>query len=84
MVVGLDPDNEALHAAVSGLWNAAYALGWAAGPLLGGALYEDFGFQGYSEVIAALAFVYGVLMLAASAANVRPDSKRSNAKKELE
>ena len=28
------------QAAVSGLWNAAYAVGWAAGPFVGGALYE--------------------------------------------
>ena len=27
------------QATISGLWNAAYAVGWAAGPAIGGALY---------------------------------------------
>ena len=35
LVLGLDEDNEALQAQISGLWNASYAFGWAFGPLLG-------------------------------------------------
>ena len=31
-----------LQATISGLWNAAYAVGWAAGPFLGGLLYDTF------------------------------------------
>jgi len=28
------------QATISGLWNAAYAVGWAAGPFLGGLLHD--------------------------------------------
>ena len=42
LVVGLDKSNAAVQATVAGLWNAAYAVGWAAGPLIGGLLYSTF------------------------------------------
>jgi MFS family permease len=41
IVLLLPTDDKMLLATVSGLWNAAYSLGWALGPLLGGALYES-------------------------------------------
>ena len=40
MVIGLPDDDSYLNATVASLWNAAYALGWALGPLLGGVLYD--------------------------------------------
>ena len=40
LVAGHDPDDKMLQATISGLWNAAYAVGWAAGPFLGGLLYD--------------------------------------------
>ena len=36
------PDNPVLQATVTAWWNAAYAIGWAAGPILGGGLYDVF------------------------------------------
>jgi MFS family permease len=36
------PDNPVLQATVTAWWNAAYAIGWAAGPILGGVLYDVF------------------------------------------
>ena len=40
LVLGFAADDALLQATISALWNAAYAVGWAAGPLLGGALYD--------------------------------------------
>ena len=34
------PDDAMLQASISGLWNAAYAVGWALGPILGDVLME--------------------------------------------
>ena len=36
------PDHPVLQATVTAWWNAAYAIGWAAGPILGGGLYDVF------------------------------------------
>lgn len=36
------PNDEMIQATISSLWNAAYSVGWAAGPLLGGVLSEAF------------------------------------------
>ena len=36
------PDEPLLHATISALWNGAYALGWAAGPLVGDLLMASF------------------------------------------
>ena len=41
LVLG-QPDNPVLHATITAWWNAAYAVGWAAGPLLGGVLTDAF------------------------------------------
>ncbi len=40
LVIGFPSDDEATQATISALWNAAYALGWALGPLVGGWLYD--------------------------------------------
>lgn len=37
--LGIGESEEALQSTMSSLWNAAYALGWSLGPLVGGALY---------------------------------------------
>jgi MFS family permease len=42
LIIGLPADDAVLQATVSGLWNAAYAIGWAGGPLVGGVLYDAF------------------------------------------
>ena len=39
LVLGV-PDDPMIQALISSLWNAAYAVGWAAGPLVGGMLME--------------------------------------------
>ena len=38
--LGIGEHEEALQSTMSSLWNAAYALGWSLGPLVGGALYS--------------------------------------------
>ena len=40
LVSDVPRDDELALAAITGLWNAAYALGWALGPLIGGYLYD--------------------------------------------
>lgn len=40
LVAHIPADDDLALATVSGLWNAAYSLGWALGPLVGGYLYE--------------------------------------------
>eukprot|EP00947_MAST-08B_sp_MAST-8B-sp1_P002560 g2560.t1 len=42
LMVDVPADNVALQGFMSGLWNCAYGVGWAAGPLIGGALYDIF------------------------------------------
>lgn len=42
LVFGIPPDDSRLHATISTLWNAAYAIGWAVGPYAGGLLYAAF------------------------------------------
>ena len=42
LVMAHDADDKMLQATISGLWNAAYAVGWAAGPFVGGLLYDVF------------------------------------------
>ena len=36
------PDNPMVQATITAWWNAAYAIGWAAGPVLGGVLHDAF------------------------------------------
>merc|ERR1712196_188624 len=40
LAIGLPEEAPLITASLSGLWNAAYALGWALGPVLGGVLVE--------------------------------------------
>ena len=42
LIFGIRPFDAPLQATIATLWNAAYALGWALGPFLGGALYQYF------------------------------------------
>eukprot|EP00935_MAST-01C_sp_MAST-1C-sp1_P002146 g2146.t1 len=72
MVVGIPEEDELLQAAISGIWNAAYALGWAAGPLMGGVLEQKLKFDGFASITALVALVYGVVLLLAGLLNVRP------------
>lgn len=66
LVLGLDEDDEVLQARISGLWNAAYALGWAFGPVLGGVLYELLDFDGYASITAMISLVYAVILTISS------------------
>eukprot|EP00039_Didymoeca_costata_P001180 m.50404 g.50404 ORF g.50404 m.50404 type:complete len:784 (+) comp10669_c0_seq1:87-2438(+) len=63
LAIGILPEDTARQATLSGLWNAAYAAGWAAGPLLGGILYGDLGFAAFCTITAITSFVYGTIML---------------------
>lgn len=71
MIVGVDPDDDVLQATIVALNNAAYAIGWGAGPLLGGGLLNAFSgddaaqFSGYSTVVAMISLVYGAVLLVA-------------------
>ena len=49
------------------LWNAAYAVGWAAGPFVGGLLYQLFGddFGSYASTVAIVGIAYGTIMVLA-------------------
>eukprot|EP00493_Phyllostaurus_siculus_P013703 UN13911 len=51
LVCDVDKDDRVQNATICGIWNGVYALGWAAGPLLGGLLYEYFHFQGYASSV---------------------------------
>jgi len=66
LMVGISEDDAMASATISGLWNAAYSVGWAAGPLIGGVLYDAEGFDGFSTWMALICLAYAVLMLAAA------------------
>jgi MFS family permease len=72
MVVGIPEDDEMLQAAISGIWNAAYAVGWAAGPLLGGGLEQALHFDGFASTTALISLTYGVVLLVAAVLNIKP------------
>mmetsp|Transcript_17921 Transcript_17921/g.26837 ORF Transcript_17921/g.26837 Transcript_17921/m.26837 type:complete len:486 (+) Transcript_17921:22-1479(+) len=57
LIVGIGENEEDKIARISGLWNATYAIGWALGPLLGGVLYDNLGFDGYATAVALTALV---------------------------
>ena len=65
IAIGIPAGDSMRNATLAGLWNAAYALGWAAGPLLGGALYGSYGFPVFATATALTSLVYGVVMLIA-------------------
>eukprot|EP01065_Artemidia_motanka_P047723 TRINITY_DN7535_c1_g2_i1.p1 TRINITY_DN7535_c1_g2~~TRINITY_DN7535_c1_g2_i1.p1 ORF type:complete len:536 (+),score=162.62 TRINITY_DN7535_c1_g2_i1:139-1746(+) len=58
-------------ATIGGIWNAVYAVGWAAGPVVGGGLYSLFGsgrdgFQGMATVSAVGCVAVGGVTAAAA------------------
>ena len=63
IAIGIDPSDGMRQATLAGLWNAAYAIGWAAGPLLGGALYGGFGFATFVTATGMLSLGYGIVMM---------------------
>ncbi|XP_033123385.1 MFS-type transporter SLC18B1-like isoform X2 [Anneissia japonica] len=56
------PDNISTHSVVSGMFNCAYALGAFVGPLLGGALVQNYSFAMSSSVFGFLNFAIAVLI----------------------
>jgi len=64
--LGLPEDNEMLFATISGLWNAAYATGWALGPMLGGILYQALQFDGFATVVCCCCSVFALVMFIAA------------------
>eukprot|EP00040_Diaphanoeca_grandis_P008660 m.45990 g.45990 ORF g.45990 m.45990 type:complete len:615 (-) comp20112_c0_seq1:181-2025(-) len=67
LVIGIPADAEEHQATLSGMWNAAYAIGWALGPFIGGWLYEawgseDGGFSRFATAASMTALVCGILM----------------------
>mmetsp|Transcript_18818 Transcript_18818/g.26222 ORF Transcript_18818/g.26222 Transcript_18818/m.26222 type:complete len:526 (-) Transcript_18818:100-1677(-) len=62
LIIGVRDKDTKTHATISGIWNATYAIGWALGPLYGGALYETLGFKGYATLNAVIALTASVLM----------------------
>ena len=65
MMIGIDENDDVLNAALSGIWNAAYSIGWAFGPLLGGFLYEWLAFDGFATVVAAGSLCYALVLVVA-------------------
>eukprot|EP01063_Lacrimia_lanifica_P027035 TRINITY_DN3738_c0_g2_i2.p1 TRINITY_DN3738_c0_g2~~TRINITY_DN3738_c0_g2_i2.p1 ORF type:complete len:490 (+),score=103.64 TRINITY_DN3738_c0_g2_i2:88-1557(+) len=63
---GDGPRVRAAQAKVDGLWNAIYALGWAAGPAFGGGVYSVMGFPGMASVVAMLLCAYAAVLQAAA------------------
>lgn len=77
--IGIANDDEPRQVRLAGLWNAAYASGWAAGPLLGSMLFADLGgssnstqvrtqvgFSRFATTISLISFAYGSVMLFAA------------------
>ena len=65
LIIGIAQDDEVLQATVVSLNNAAYAVGWGVGPLIGGGLLDITDFSGYCTVIAMICLVYGVVLVVA-------------------
>ena len=51
LAIGVQDGDTRTHATLSGLWNAAYGIGWAAGPFAGGLLAGRYGFAGYGRFV---------------------------------
>ena len=60
------PDSRAAQGRIDGLWNSFYAIGWAAGPAIGGALNDYLDFGGMSTILAALLSFYTVVLVIAA------------------
>ena len=65
LIIGIAQNDEILQATVVSLNNAAYAVGWGVGPLIGGGLLQICDFSGYCTVIAMVSLCYGVLLIVA-------------------
>ena len=63
--IGAD-GSKSKQARIDGMWNAAYAMGWAAGPAVGGGLYDAFGFGSMATVMSVTAAVYALILVIAS------------------
>mmetsp|Transcript_37540 Transcript_37540/g.72275 ORF Transcript_37540/g.72275 Transcript_37540/m.72275 type:complete len:502 (-) Transcript_37540:100-1605(-) len=70
LVIGVADKDEKMHATISGLWNAVYAIGWAVGPLIGGAMYQNLGFSGYATACAAMSGAAAIILFVASVPSV--------------
>lgn len=62
LAIGVQDGDTRTHATLSGLWNAAYGIGWAAGPFAGGLLAGRYEFSGFATVIALWSLGYAVIM----------------------
>ena len=71
MIIGIDIEDDVLQATVVSLNNAAYAVGWGVGPIIGGGLMDAFHgsdamrFSGFSTVISIAALSYGLVLFLA-------------------
>lgn len=65
MVIGISDNDAGLQAIMSGLWNAAYSIGWAAGPFVGGALYDMYEFDGFATIVTGVSAGYALCLLLA-------------------
>jgi len=72
VAVPRDIEDDMITAKISTIWNSAYAVGWAAGPLIGGWLCQEKGFSGYATVMAWISFGFAFVMGAAAVMNLRP------------
>lgn len=74
IVFGTNKDDEVLQANLSGLYNGAFAVGWAVGPVLGGLLTPNHAasFSSYSGIMAVTSFVSGVLVIVGGFATKLP------------
>lgn len=91
LVFGVAESDSELNALISGMWNAAYAFGWAAGPLLGGGLIDAFsvdsgdddgdddessGFPRYATVVAFATAAYSVVFSLFALLSQRDEGQR--------
>lgn len=70
-----------LLATISGLWNAAYAFGWAVGPVVGGVLYQIFDFDGFASIVCFTCAVYTLVMIAVALTFTQASACRQDAAK---
>ena len=66
LAIGIADEDEGRQAALAGLWNAAYAVGWAAGPIVGGGLVQACEFSGFATVVSMASLVYAIILAFAS------------------
>eukprot|EP01064_Diplonema_japonicum_P022351 TRINITY_DN3205_c0_g3_i1.p1 TRINITY_DN3205_c0_g3~~TRINITY_DN3205_c0_g3_i1.p1 ORF type:complete len:576 (+),score=67.35 TRINITY_DN3205_c0_g3_i1:48-1730(+) len=59
-------DNASRQATIDGMWNAAYALGWALGPILGTGLKAALSFKAMATILGYLSIGYAILLTVSS------------------